>query len=110
MGEVDCLAVTEDGTWLVMDLSAGQFRQTAEGPEVMITGEEMDVNAFFDESAYLSAEGVILMFAFVVDVILHPEIEHVSEHVDGNGVLAHLLEEVDEFFLVRPAFLDSQAA
>ena len=93
-----------------MDLRFGQFRQAAEGPEVMIAGEEMDVDALFDKFAYLSAERMVLVFAFVVDIVLHPKVEHVSQHIDGNGVLAHLLEEVDEFLLVRPAFLDSQAA
>jgi hypothetical protein len=74
----------------------------------VIAHEEMDVNAFLGQAAQFFEERIVLMLALIVDEILHPEIEHVAQHVDGDGILAHLFQQFNHFLLVRPASLDSQ--
>lgn len=110
VAQVERFAVSDDGAWLVMDFRSGHFPQSSEGPEVMVAGEEMDMNALPGQFLQFFAERSILPFGFVVMKILHPEIEHIAEHVDGYGVLAHHLEHVDHFFLMRPATLNGQAS
>ena len=108
VAEVEGLAIAADGTGLKMNLHARHFGQSAEGPEVVVPDEVMDVDAAADEAADLFHERMELAFFRIVDVVFKPEIEHVAEHVDGHGIFAHHLEHVDEFFLVRPAAFDRQ--
>ena len=108
MAEVYLLAIAADGAGLIVHLHTRQFGQPAEGPEVMVADEEMDVDATFDEAADLLHERRELALGMIMRVELAPEVEHIAEHVDGHGIFAHHLEHVDEFFLVRPAAFDSQ--
>ena len=67
----------------------------------MVAGEHMYVNTLLNQLANLLAERMVLVLALVVDVILHPEIEHVAQHVDGDGIFAHLFQHIDQLLLVR---------
>ena len=75
----------------------------------MITREDMYVDTFSGQLTDLFAERMVLPFLRIADEILHPEIEHVAEHVDRRGVFTHLFQHLDEFFLMCPASLDRQA-
>jgi hypothetical protein len=108
MRQVDGLAVPLDCTRFFVYLHTGQAGQAAKGPQVMVAGEKMYVDTMPFQLTEFFAERVELPFLRVPNDILHPKIEHIAEHVDGHGILAHLLQHVDHFFLVRPASLDSQ--
>ena len=60
--------------------------------------------------AYLFEEWVVLKFALVAFEILHPEIEHIAEHIDRSSIFAHMLEHSYHFLLVQPVVLNSQTA
>ena len=76
----------------------------------MIAYEKMHMDTHACHLAYLFEEWVVLRFALIASKILHPEIEHITEHVDGNSIFAHLLEHGYHFFLVQPVILNSQTA
>ena len=110
MRQINSFPVPDNRARLIVYFRAGQLSQTTECPKVMIADEHMYVNAFFSQFAQFFAERMELPFALVMDKIFHPEIEHVSQHIDRDGVSAHLLQHVNQFFLMSPTSFNGQAA
>ena len=100
MGKEDAFAVDGDGCWLAVDLYACLLGEPTESPDVVVAYEEMDLYSFVSQRFERVEDGAILLLAAVAPEILAPEVEYISEQVDGSSILRHVVEHGDDGLLV----------
>ena len=82
-------------------MTADLFGQVVEDPEVVVSGEQMDVHPLVGQLGQLaqtSGESARNgSFVFV------PKIKQVAHHVERIGIFLYLVEPVNELFFAHPA-------
>ena len=80
-----------------MDDHTCSFGQIAPGPHVMIAGKEMHFDSAFGKMLDMAEKLIVFGLTFVLPEILVPEIKNIAQKVDGAGIAAHMIEQMNNF-------------
>lgn len=102
--QVELLAVYFRGEWFAVDDDAALRSQVVAAPDVMVADEEMYFHAQVRQLGQFAQETGITSGYDCLELI--PEVEHVSQQVDGGSFVLDAVEEIDKTPLLSPPMFD----
>ena len=105
MSHEEYLAVDLCSQRLVVQDDAALFFQILLGPDVVVAGEVMYLDAHIGQLRQFAEEAGVA-FGHHVTVFI-PEVEHVAEQIDGGRLLLNTVEEAHQPALLHPAVFNS---
>ena len=108
VGQIEYLSVYFGGYRLGVEGDAALLLEVIVGPDVVVAGEEVHLDAHVRQLGKLAEEARVALWHNVF--VLVPEVEHVAEQVHGGGFRLYVVEETHQAAFLRACVVDGQRA